>query len=169
MLFLLASDYPMPKVDFKIFKEKNIAGNFVGFMQGFAVDHCDYLKAETTEIAELISKQYIYDVQFPADISCIEDFKNYLSKNMEPNSEIEIWSIYLGGDNTKHYKIMPKLNNTSSNDLQMISDEMDYFKEHNFEPERRVTSVISLSKEDVSFFLNNTGACLSIRNISKNA
>lgn len=159
----------MPKVDLKIFEENDMHNSSVGFIQRFSVEHCDYLKEETTEIAELISKQYIYNVQLTADISCIEELKNYLSKNMEPNSEIEIWSIYLGGDYTQHYKIMPKLNNTSSNDLQMISDEMDYFKEHNYEPKRRVTGLISLSKEDVSFVLSNTVACLSIRSISKNA
>ena len=164
MILLLASDYPTPKVNFTILKEKDSRNISDGFQQGFAVDHCYYLKAETTEIAELISKQYIYNVQLSADISCIEDFNNYLSKNMEPDSEIEIWSIYLGGDYTKHYKIMPKLNNTSSNDLQMINDELDYFKEHNFKPERRVTGLISLSEEDVAFMLSNTGACLSIKN-----
>lgn len=164
MILLLASEYPMPKVNLKIFEENDMHNSSVGFQQGFAVEHCYYQKAETIEIAELISKQYIYAVQLTADIFCVEELKNYLSKNMEPNSEIEIWSIYLGGDYTQHYKIMPKLNTTSPYDLKMISDEMDYFKEHNFEPIRLVAGLILLSEKDVSFILSNTGACLSIRN-----
>jgi hypothetical protein len=44
---------------------------------------------------------------------------------MTPDSEIELWSLWLGGDTTKHFKTMPKVSNISNVDLKDIEDLID--------------------------------------------
>jgi hypothetical protein len=44
---------------------------------------------------------------------------------MMPDSEIELWSLWLGGDTIKHYKTMPKVSNISNANLKDIEDLID--------------------------------------------
>ena len=82
---------------------------------------------------------------------------------MKSHSKIELWSIQLGGDYSKHYTKMPRLKNVPLEDLLMVNDEIDCFTEYHFKPVWREMNLSSLSKKDVLFILENTGVCLAIR------
>jgi len=147
----------------RVFREKIIGKTSIGFVQGFSVSNC-YWSKDDVEIANFITRQYLYEVELTEEDSCIENFKNYLSRHMKSNSEIELWSIQLGGDYSKHYTIMPRLNNVPLEDVSIVNDEIDYFSEYYFEPIRREIKLSLLSKKDVLFILENTGVCLIIKN-----
>ena len=147
----------------RVFREKIIGKTSIGFVQGFSVSNC-YWSKDDVEIANFITRQYLYEVELTEEDSCIENFKNYLSRHMKSNSEIELWSIQLGGDYSKHYTIMPRLNNVPLEDVSIVNDEIDYFPEYHFRPIRREIKLSLLSKKDVLFILENTGVCLIIKN-----
>ena len=39
VIYLLVSDYPLPEVDMRMFKETIVGKTLIGFEQGFAVEH----------------------------------------------------------------------------------------------------------------------------------
>jgi hypothetical protein len=57
---------------------------------------------------------------------------------MTPDSEIELWSLWLGGDTTKHFKTMPKVSNISNVDLKDIEDLID---------KKLITEMTSVSRQ----------------------
>lgn len=147
----------------RVYKERIVSQISIGLPQGFAVSKSYYSK-DYTEIADFVKSQYYYEVDLTDEDSCIDNFKDYLLRYMKPSSEIELWSIELDGDYSKHYTIMPKLNNIPSKDILMVDDEIDYYTENYYEPVRREIKLSMLSKKDVLFILENTGVCLTIRN-----
>ncbi|SCG82138.1 hypothetical protein DW1_0527 [Proteiniborus sp. DW1] len=163
IVHLLAYDFSLPEIDMRVFKEKIAGKSTIGFVQGFSVSNC-YWSKDDIEVSNFITGQYLYDVDLTEEDSCIENFKNYLFRYMKPNSEIELWSIWLGGDDSKHYTIMPRLNNVPSEDVSMVNDEIGYFAEHYFKPVKRGIELSLLSKKDILFVLENTGVCLIIKN-----
>lgn len=160
---LLAYEFPLPEIDMRVFKDKTVGKTTIGFVQGFSVSNC-YWSKNDIELSNFITRQYFYEVELTEEDSCIENFKNYLLRYMKPNSEIELWSIQLGGDYSRRYTTMPRLNNIPSEDVSMVNDEIDYFAEHYFKPVRREMKLSLLSKEDILFILENTGVCLIIKN-----
>jgi len=80
---------PLPETDMRVFREKIIGKTSIGFVQGFSVSNC-YWSKDDVEIANFITRQYLYEVELTEEDSCIENFKNYLSRHMKSNSEIEL-------------------------------------------------------------------------------
>lgn len=162
VIHLLAYDFPLPEVDMRQFKEGFVSKTTIGFLQGFSVINC-YCSKDNVEVFNLITKKYCHDVGLTEEDSCIENFKNYLFKYMKPHTEIEIWSIYLGGDYSKHYTMMPRLNNIPLEHLLIVNDEIDYFTEYYFKPVKKEINLSMMSKKDVLFVLENTSVCLIIK------
>ncbi len=144
-------------------KEVFVSKNTIEFVQGFSVINC-YHSKDYMEISNLITRKYCHDVELEEEDSSIENFKNYLFKYMKPHTEIEIWSIYLGGDYSKHYTIMPRLNNIPLEHLLMVNDEIDYFTEYYFKPIKKEINLSMMSRKDISFVLENTGVCIVVKN-----
>lgn len=163
-VYLLASDYQLSEIKWRTFVKDDIEGESNEQKDWFYICDSDCKKYVDSEIAYNMIKQYCYTLSFSDELSCLEDLRDYLLKHMKTNSQIDIWSIWLGGDISMNYTIMPKLNNLPLNDILAIYDEMDYFSEYYFRPTIRKTTINSLNEEDIRFISDNTGVCLIISN-----
>lgn len=76
-----------------------------------------------------------YAVDISATKLGLSELKKYLTKSTKPGNEVELWSIWLGGDFTKHYSSIPKTMNIPSATLYDIEESIDYYAEEHFNPE----------------------------------
>ena len=121
-----------------------------------------YYGRDCLEIDRFVKKAYFYEIDISAPEFALLELKKYLTENTEPSSEIELWSIWLGGDFTKHYLTMPKTSNIPNADLKDIEDSIDEYAEKHFNPKVRKTRICELSIDDISFIDNHTGVCLIV-------
>ena len=121
-----------------------------------------YYGQECSEIDRFVKKAYFYAIDISATKLALSELKKYLTKNTKPGSEVELWSIWVGGDFTKHYLSMPKTSNIPSASLKDIEDSIDDYAEEHFNPEIKKTSICELSINDISFIDNHTGVCLIV-------
>jgi hypothetical protein len=121
-----------------------------------------YFGKECIEIDRFVKKAYFYVIDISATKQALLELKKYLTTNTEPGNEVELWSIWLGGDFTKHYRSMPKISNIPSSELKDIEDLIDDYAEEHFNPKIRRTHICELSINDISFIDNHTGVCLVV-------
>lgn len=154
----IASDYPLPKVNLQTLKTFLAMSTAVEFSSGFAVEPIYY------DDEGFINKKYKYNISLETDNACVESLRQYLIENMKNESEVEVWSIWVGGDYTKHYKTKISFKHTPVKDFDTVNDDVDWYTEFNFVPKRRSVYVSALTIEDISFVLDNSGVCLVIKN-----
>lgn len=123
-----------------------------------------YYGREYLEIDRFVKKTYFYEIDISASKLALFELKKYIAANMEPGSEVELWSIQLGGDFTKHYLTMPKTSNIPTAALKDIENLIDEYAEEHFNPKIRKTCIDALSIDDISFIDNHTGVCLIVYN-----
>lgn len=116
------------------------------------------------EIDRYIKKEYYNETYINTDHIPLLKLKEYLLKNMKPDSEIELWSLWLGGDFTKHYHTMPKISNIPGGNLKDVEDSIDYYAENHFSPVIRKVRVSEMSINDISFINTQSGSCLKVSN-----
>lgn len=131
-------------------------------VEGFSVDKSYYNRNFCLELDRFIKKEYYYSIYISTDKLALSKLKEYLLKNMNPDSEIELWSLWLGGDTTKHYPTMPKISNIPN--IKDVEDSIDYYTENHFSPIIRKVSVCGLSINDISFINSQSGSCLIMSN-----
>lgn len=122
-----------------------------------------YYGRECLEIDRFIKKANYYAIEISETKLALSKLKQYLTENTELGSEVELWSIWLGGDFTKHYLSMPKTSNIPSAALKDVEDSIDEYAEEHFNPEIRKRHICELSMNDILFINNHTGACLIVR------
>lgn len=127
--------------------------------EGFSVEKSYYYQ-ECPEIDRFLIKAYYYTMDISVNELALLELKKYLTENTEAGSEVELWSIWLGGDFTKHYLSMPKISNIPTKALKEIEDSIDAYAEDHFNPEIRKTRICELCINDISFIDKYTGACL---------
>lgn len=145
-VIILSSDFKMP--EFHSSEAVSITKSYYG--------------RECPELDRFVKKTYFYAIDISATKLALSELKKYLTENTERGSEVELWSIWLGGDFTKHYLSMPKTSNISYSALKDIEDSIDYYSEEHFNPEIRKTSICELSINDISYIDNHTGVCLIV-------
>ena len=148
-VYILSSDMQMPE--------------FHG-LEDFFIENSYYKRVSYPELDRFIKKEYYYSLGISLNQLALLKFKQYLAKNMTPDSEIELWSLWLGGDTTKHYKTMPKVSNISNVDLKDIEDLIDYYSENNFSPLIRKVNISELTISDIAFIDTQSGSCLIVHN-----
>jgi hypothetical protein len=131
-------------------------------IEGFSIEKSYYDRDHCPEINRFVKKEYYYSISVSANRLALMKFKEYLMKNIGSGSEIELWSLWLGGDYTKHYPAMPKLSNLPNTAWKDVEDSLDYYTENHFNPVIRKVSVCELSIDDISFMTDHTGVCLSV-------
>jgi hypothetical protein len=145
---ILSSDIEMPE--------------FYG-IEGFSVGKSYYDRDYCQEIKRFVKKEYYYSIDISTNKPALSSLKEYLTENIRPDGEIELWSVCLGGDFTKHYPTVPKISNIPAVVLDDVEDSVDYYAENNFNPVIREVSIRELSVNDISFMLDHTGVCLIVR------
>lgn len=146
-VLILSSNMQMPEFDGK---------------EDFFIKKSYYDRISCPELDRLIKKEYYYSFGITPNQLALLEFKQYLAKNMVTDSDIELWSLWLGGDLTKHYPTMPKVSNISNEDLKDIEELIDYYSENNFSPVIRKVSITELSISDISFLESQSGSCLIV-------
>lgn len=132
-------------------------------VEGFTIK-MSYYGRGCLEFDRFVKKEYYYSIYISTDTLALSKLKEYLLKNMKPDSEIELWSLWLGGDLSKHYHTMPKISNISDINLKDIEDSIDYYTETHFSPIIRKASVCGLSLNDIAFINSQSGCCLIVSN-----
>ena len=127
--------------------------------EGFFIEE-DYYYRECPEIDRFVKRAYSCGMDIAVNKLALLELKKYLTENTKAGSEVELWSIWLGGDITKHYPSMPKTSNIPAAALKDIEDLIDAYAEDYFNPIIRKTRIGELSISDISFLDNHTGACL---------
>ncbi len=117
---------------------------------------------ECSEIERFVKKAYYYEIDISATNLALSELKKFLTQITLPGSEVELWSLMLGGDLTKHYLSMPRTSNIPRADLQEIEESIDAYSEEHFRPKIRKTSICELTINDISFVANHTGVCLIV-------
>ncbi len=148
-VLILSSDIKMPE--------------FYG-VDGLVIEKNYHKRYVYPEIDHFIKKEYYNSIYISTNKLVLSDFKEYLLKNMKPDSEIELWSLWLGGDFTKHYPSMPKISNVPDISLEDVEDSIDYYTEFHFSPVIKKVTVSGLSINDISFINTQSGSCLIISN-----
>lgn len=121
-----------------------------------------YYGRECSEIDRFIKKAYFYEIDISATKWALSELKKYLTENTKPGNEVELWSIWLGGDFTKHYLSMPRTSNIPSAALKDIENLIDDYAEEHFNPKIRKMRIHELSIDDISFIGSHTGVCLIV-------
>lgn len=130
---------------------------------GLAVRQNDFPHGPGDEVDRFVGKEYNYHISLEADDACVEALRLYLNENMKKESGVELWSIRLGGDYTKHYKTKVPMKNIPADKLEMAEDDIDWYKENFVIPTRRKVTIEALTTEDILFVLENISACLEIQ------
>ncbi len=162
---LIASDTPLPFIDMRILTDYATEFGTVTFLRGFAVGQKSPLPDGDEEAGSMVNKEYVYDFSIEADDTCLEQLKLYLAYNVENGREVDIWSLRLGGDPTKHYtqKIPMKHVKAGTPSTSELNDEVDWYKENFIEPERVKAALNELSVDNIRFVLENSSVCLTVK------
>ena len=131
-------------------------------IEGFPIEQSYYDRDYCREIDCFVKKEYYYSMDISANKAALLELKKYLMENISPDNEIELWSLWLGGDHTKHYLTMPKISNIPAVVLDDVEDSIDYYTENNFNPAIRKVSICELSINDISFIQDHSGVCLIV-------
>lgn len=131
-------------------------------IEGFSIEKSYYDRNYCPEIYRFVKKEYYYSIDISANRLALLELKRYLMENIRPDKNVELWSLRLGGDSTKHYLTMPKISNIPFVALKDVEDSIDYYAENHFNPIIRKVSVSELSMDDISFMKEHTGVCLSV-------
>jgi len=154
LAYVIACDYPLPETEMEIEYKSEL---------GFSI-YGDYY-ACCHDVSDFVVKKFRYDFSIDTRKQYLEDLRKYLITNMNNNTDVELWSIMLGGDYTKQYEytIRIPIKNVPLNELDAVEDSINYYTEHFFTPQLKYTSVMTLNEDDIGFILNNTGVCLIIK------
>lgn len=136
---------------------------YYGF-EGFFVERSYYKRDIYLEFDRFIKKEFYNTIYISINKFALSKLKVYLLKNMKPDSEIELWSLRLCGDSSKHYPSMPKISNIPDASLKDVEDSIDYYTENHFSPVIRKMSVCELSINDISYIDIHSGSCLIVSN-----
>jgi len=159
----MAYDHPLPKIK-TITYDCSAPEVCLWLSAGFSVSEGNYADySNSRDAINLAAKKYLYEFSIHKCDQCMEDFRHYLTGNMRDNTELEIWSIWLGNDFTKHDKHKFPVKNIRFEDITV---DYDWYREElyvHYIPQRRKASVGTLSNDDLSFIEKNYGVCLVIR------
>lgn len=148
-VLILSSDKKMP--------------DFYG-VEGFHIEKSYHKQNIYVDLDRFIKKEYYNEIYIYTNNFALWKLKEYLLKNMKTDSEIELWSLWLGGDFTKHYPSMPKISNIPDVCLNDVEDSIDFYTENHFSPVIKKVSLCELSINDISFLNTQSGSCLIISN-----
>lgn len=144
-VYILASDIYLPLAD----------------INKFAVNTCVKTEDSFLEIYNLTKKKYCSELDLSLDDSYVLNLKAYLSQNLTPESEVELWSIWLGSDFSRCNQTKINLKHIPNDN--MIYDQVDYYYETNFKPTYKVITLSDLNKTYISWLINKSGACIIIK------
>lgn len=111
--YFIASDYELAKPSYEDL-------NFLIFSEYYSPH--DVPKKYT-------DKKHIYNVDFKTHEMSVQKIISYLTENMKPDSEVEIWSMWLGSPFCDSSAPDPKIKNMSPKEYAQYIDDIHWYND----------------------------------------
>lgn len=149
---LIASDYPIPFIN----RQPSLRLTDRSFPHGHL--------AGTDDADAYINKQYKNSISLTADESCVDALRQHLNENMRNDSEVEIWSIWLGSGFKEYVNYNVPAKHIPYSEIYDVEYEIDEYVENKLvKAKHRKTTVQNLQIDDILFVKKNFYVCLTIR------
>lgn len=129
----------------------------------FNIEICDY--SLYCEFENIINKKYVYEVYIDYNKNSFYEFKKFISENIYKNEQIDILSLWFGGDYSKHIVSMPKFKNIK--DYGFVEEEIDYYYENNYKLKYYYVNAECFDINHFYDLMNKYGISITIKKYNK--
>ena len=99
-VYLIAADKPLPLYDCRSMRTRSARGGSITMECGFAVEEHAYYRTAVDDLGYGM-KPFRYELQLDDAAEDLPLLREYLSAQFSPGESVELWSLWLGGGETR--------------------------------------------------------------------